>query len=369
MRSVCLTCYVLSQTEQVFASSPPTSMAMPQPPSEPELASYGRCSCHIIYGQHPLPPHLAPADEEGFDWNKCYWGSYPEDPHERKPIRGPLPTSITNRIPLEVYKAVIDILKGNLPALNSCALVCHAWFHCVQDPFYRVLEVHSRSHFDYHVRRTSPFQRFTRILVINFDKGLQPTVLMAVPKVLAQQLRCLIFHSFHSPQGLSGQSYHTTFMMYRRFSSLSHLHLRHFTLRSFEELRRVICAFPALLHLGLEDGKAISNDVPPCSDTCGYAPITHPRIRRVDADLEVGNSTMASLARWMTLSDVFSACTDLTVRCYDDPEEWEAWLGTALQHLGSTLITLDCIIRGSMIGDTGSVFLHVLSQSLILLSN
>ena len=275
-------------------------------------------------------------------------------------------TSITNRIPLEVYKAIIDILKGNHTALRSCALVCHAWSRCIQGPLYWMLEVDSRSHFDYLVRRTSPAQRSTRRLLIIFNEGLQPTVLMAVSKVLAQQLRCLILES---PQGLSGPFYHTTFMMYRRFSSLSHLHLRDFTLRSFEELRRVICALPALLHLELEDGKAISNDAPPCSDTCGYAPVTHPRIRRMDADLEVGNSIMASLARWMALSDVFSACTDLTVRCYDDPEEWEAWLGTALQHLGSTLITLDCIIRGSMIGDTGSVFLHVLSQSLILLSN
>ena len=118
-------------------------MALKEPSPSVDPAPYmgcPHCTRAWEFFPGPLSPEAAPEkNPDGFDWNMYYWGDNSprrEQPAERKTIRRPLPHSITNRIPLEVYEHIIHFLAGMHAPPYSCALVCHAWYHISQKLVY-----------------------------------------------------------------------------------------------------------------------------------------------------------------------------------------------------------------------------------------
>lgn len=90
---------------------------------------------------------------------------------ERAIIR-PLPRSITDRIPAEVYECIIFWLRWDVDDLHSCTLVCRAWYHHSQCLLYYHVDIRCRRDYNATVKHTmrSPrarkYMAFTRILSI-----------------------------------------------------------------------------------------------------------------------------------------------------------------------------------------------------------
>lgn len=66
----------------------------------------------------------------------------------RNPIARPLLQSITNRIPPELIKCILDCLLRETRDLYNCALVCHAWHHHSQRLVYSHVVIKSRAAYD-----------------------------------------------------------------------------------------------------------------------------------------------------------------------------------------------------------------------------
>ncbi|EPT02292.1 hypothetical protein FOMPIDRAFT_160398 [Fomitopsis schrenkii] len=93
------------------------------------LHSFGRI--------RPLPSDAVLAvDPDGIDWNYHYWGYSLGSRSKRRTIVRPLPRSITNRIPLELFEHILDFLRWHTLDLYNCTLVCSAWHRYSQRLLY-----------------------------------------------------------------------------------------------------------------------------------------------------------------------------------------------------------------------------------------
>ncbi|EPT02295.1 hypothetical protein FOMPIDRAFT_1047990 [Fomitopsis schrenkii] len=67
-----------------------------------------------LYRLSPLPSDgVLAVDPDGINWNDCYWGykHWGGNRSERRMIVRPLPRSITDRIPLELFEHILDFLR------------------------------------------------------------------------------------------------------------------------------------------------------------------------------------------------------------------------------------------------------------------
>ena len=339
-------------------------MTLEEPSASIHLAPHTGCP-HCAWAGEGFPSLLsseaAPAkDPGGFDWNKYYWGTdWPKNqPAERKTIRRPLPHSITNRIPLEVYEHIIHFLAGHRRSLYFCALVHRAWYHLSQKLLYPMVKISQQSHFDAVVRNRCTSSSVTRALYLDLDEdsmtsskhGIK-TLPMVASKELVHQLQCLLIQSFKVP-------YNRNIAMFMsRFSRLSHLSLWSFTLYSFEDLRRIICALPGLLDLTLSNGDAASGS-PSHHEGPGFTPRNSPRLRKISLR-QMKSGIMAPFSQWLASTDVCSTCTELVIDFgHLASDDWSTWVPRVLEHIGCTLESLEYDYHRdfSNIGTLSSVF-------------
>ena len=339
-------------------------MALQEPSASVHLAPYMGCPyCTTFWEEFPDPlsPEAAPEKEpDGFDWNMYYWGTdwVEEQPAERKTIKRPLPHYITDRIPFEVYEHIIHFLAGYQRSLYSCALVHPAWYHLSQKLLYPRVKISQQSHFDAVVRNQCSSSSATQALSLDLFDFSKPsinhgmkTLPMVASKRWAHQLQCLSIYSFQVPYNGN----FTKFMS--RFSQLSHLKLWSFTLYSFEDLRRIICALPGLLDLTLSNGDAASGS-PSHHAGPGFTPRNSPRLRKVSL-LSMDSGIMAPFSQWLASTDICRTCTVLRIFIgHDAQENWTTYLPPVLEHIGCTLKSLDYSYNGdfSNTGTSSSIF-------------
>ncbi|TFY69762.1 hypothetical protein EVJ58_g252 [Rhodofomes roseus] len=181
-----------------------------------------------------------------------------DNDHDVETIRrNPLPPELSSRIPLEVVECIIDYMGH--PTLFAAALVCRAWHHRALRNLYSSVEIATRGNYESLLEqfRTSPRvkQRLARAhkLVIGSYRSKEEDshFLATLPLTLAHALPALRILSIN---GLLRPAMHLTF--YRALHHLKHivsLSLSLVTLSNTIELQRVVCAFPHLEHLALED--------------------------------------------------------------------------------------------------------------------
>ena len=340
-------------------------MTLEEPSASIHLAPYTGCP-HCTRARErfprPLPSKAAPEKEpDGFDWNMYYWGDDSprrEQPAERKTIRCPLPHSITNRIPPEVYEHIIHFLAGYQGSLYSCALVHRAWYHLSQKLLYPMVKISQQSHFDAVVRNRCTSSSVTRALYLDLNEysttsskhGIK-TLPMVASKELVHQLQCLRIGGLNVP-------YNRNIAMFMsRFSRLSHLDLLSFRLYSFEDLRRIICALPGLLDLTLSNGDAASG-YPSHHYGTGFTPRNSPCLRKISL-IGMQSRIMAPFSQWLASTDVCSTCTELVIDFgHLASEDWSTYLPPVLEHIGCTLESLeyDYHMAFSKIGTLSSLF-------------
>ena len=340
-------------------------MNLEEPPASVDLVPYTGCPHCSEEWKEEFPPPLyywaaLKKEPDGFNWNKCYWGSDSEfdQPAERWTIRRPLPHTITRRIPLEVYEHIIHFLAGYQGSLYSCALVHRAWYHISQKLLYLRVIISQQDRFSAFVRNWCSYSSDTRALNLDLEerfkmssKHVMKTLPMVASKELVHHLPCLSIDSFKTPYNRNM----TMFMS--RFSRLSHLNLSSFRLYSFEDLRRIICALPSLLDLTLSDGDAVSG-YPSLHDGARFTPRNSPRLRKISLTF-IKSGIMVPFSQWLASTDVCSTCTELEVLIGSEPsEDWVTYLSPILEHIGCTLQSLHCSYDGdsSVFGTPSSVF-------------
>ena len=331
-------------------------MALEEPPASVDLAPYTGCPHCSEEEKFPGPLLFEAAPEKNpdeFDWNKYYWGTdwQPEQPAERKTTKCPLPHSITDRIPLEVYEHIIHFLRGHQESLYFCTLVHRSWYHLAQQLLYFRPKISKQAHFNAVVRKSCSFSTSTRALHLNGREPSTKTLPMVASKRLVHQLQCLSIYYFQVPYNGN----FTKFMS--RFSQLSHLTLDSFRLYSFGDLRRIICALPGLLDLTLSNGDAASGS-PSHHAGPGFTPRNSPRLRKVSL-LSMQSGIMAPFSQWLSSADICRTCTELEISIGEDPsQDWATYISPILEHIGCTLQRLDYDHDGcfSDIGTSSSIF-------------
>ena len=331
----------------------PVSMALEEPPASVDLAPYTGCPHCSEEEKFPGPLLFEAAPEKNpdeFDWNKYYWGTdwQPEQPAERKTTKCPLPHSITDRIPLEVYEHIIHFLRGHQESLYFCTLVHRSWYHLAQQLLYFRPKISKQAHFNAVVRKSCSFSTSTRALHLNGREPSTKTLPMVASKRLVHQLQCLSFYIFKVP-------YHCNFTRFMsRFSQLSHLDLHVFTLYSCGDLCRIICALPSLLYLELFRGNTVSQSIPHHNGPT-ITSRNHPHLRKLSLSL-LNKRIMAPFSQWITSTDVFSTCTELGI--WIGSEDWAMCIRPILERIGCTLKSFECRYHGgfSNIGTSFSVF-------------
>ena len=318
----------------------------PQASAPIELTFHGECPhCSNPYETFPAPllryaAHVE--NSEWFDWNLYYWGTdnWLDQPAERKTIRCPLPRSITNRIPLELYEHIIHFLRGHRRPLYFCTLVCVAWYHLAQRPLYTSVMIYRQVHLDTLVYKQRSLHNLTTRHVSAWpmasERSMSPflkTLPIAASNGLAHQLQCISLTYFQAP-------YNRNIAMFMsRFSQLSHLKLVNFRLYSSEDLRRIICALPSLLDLSLLGGDIVSETIASHDGGSTFTPRNHPFLRKISLG-QMGRNIIIPFSRWIASTPVFSTCTILAIMT--DPRDCVTWIRPILQKLGGTIVSLRC---------------------------
>lgn len=323
---------------QGFAADMPRPL--PTLPAEPwHYTGCPHCGTYANNQISPLPVDIAPAvNPDALDWNDYYWGyiGYDGEREQRRTIARPLPPSITDRIPLELYAHVLSFLRWDTQDLYNCALVCRAWHHYSQLLLKLRVVIRDRAAYDAIIHtflKSEQYLARTRMLVVEQRGLFYPAPRMqysSLPLVLGKSMcgvRCLQWAGSIRPP------YHSSFIhSFSCFSSVIHLTLSAFTLLSFTDLRRMICGLTSLRELDLEDGKVVSivgaTNLPPV-----FPPVTAPRLRRVNLD-SLEDSLVSKLAQWMSSTEICCGCTNtlsLTV-AQEDPA-----CGELLRKLGPSM--------------------------------
>lgn len=330
----------------------------PIPVSAIPIAAVGCLACQeeeIRRGSvrlRPLPPDAGlPQDPDGFDWNDYYWGSniyHRSHSDKQRTIVRPLPRTIADRIPFEVFEQVLIILRydGPLPGLYRCALVCRQWAHCALHLLYSCsIHIRDRAGYDALVqsvsrgalsRRYSSQTRslyFTNRFLASGFSYTQPSdghnpqepSLLSKSDDLRSALRGRYFHTIPLRLGRLMLNleclhishitppYHPQFIRsMSHFTHLVHLTLGSFTLCCFGDLRRMICGFPRLRRLDLLSEAKLSTytGIPAMLQEgpgCNLPRITELRLEHVDQSL------LSPLGAWIATTNVCEHAVHLSL--------------------------------------------------------
>ena len=297
----------------------------------------------------PLPPSAGlPKDPDGFDWNEYYWGSnvyHRSHSHKQRTVIRPLPRTITDRIPIEVFEKVLTVMRydGRLPGLYRCALVCRDWAHCALRLLYSCrVHIRNRAGYDALVRsasrgalsrqyssRTRSLFLVDRFLASRFshdghdprEPSLRAQGDDARPSVQGQyfhtiplrlgtlmpDLECLHISHIWPP-------YHPQFIQcMSQFTNLIHLTLGRFTLHCFGDLRRIICGLPKLRRLDLLSDALLSTSAR-MGEMLGITGPGYRLPRITELRLEhVDQSLLTPLGAWIAATDVCEQVVHLSL--------------------------------------------------------
>lgn len=132
--------------------------------------------------------------------------------------------------------------------LAKCALICQDWHRIANPPLYRQIAVFGTKQFTLladTLRRVESLRSRIRALWIHdmtSTKGVSPGFLR--PAEYPPNLEQLFIFGLH--KRMTNIFPNNIWPCLSRFLSLRHFHLHQLRLRSFDELRRIICAIPAL---------------------------------------------------------------------------------------------------------------------------
>lgn len=335
--------------------------------------------CEVMQAYESWQEHLlplsqdvtTPEDPDGIDWNDVYWGYdyWGDDRDQRRRIVRPLPRCITDRIPLELYEHIIGFLRWETQELRSCALVCRAWYHEAQAFLFTSIFIRDRQDYDalasYHNRHSKArsanqnyLSRTRSLTVCSGSKGngqskdppREPYV-QAVPLVLGGDMRtslqCLEFRGcLNLPP--HRDTHKRFFTHISRFTQLIHLELNHFVLHWFGHLCEAICALPGLRELELVRG-SLSTGGSTAVTLAGVAGRTSaPRstvgVVRLRLE-ELGQSLLASLATWISTTDICTHLTHLSLLTKDSGDK--PCIESVMDKLGPSLTNLTYYMRST----------------------
>lgn len=345
-----------------------------------EMDTYASCPlCEVAQEYDSWQEQLAPLpqvvtisdDTNGIDWNDYYWGYdyWGDDRDKRRSIVRPLPRYITDRIPLELFEHIIGFLRWETQELCSCALVCRAWYHEAQALLFTSVFIRDRQDYEglasYHRRHlklgsASPsyLSRTRSLTVCGTGKGkghdsdsTRDSYIQAIPLVLGwamrSNLQCLEFRScLNLPPHRDNHKRFFTHMS--RFIELVHLELNDFTFHWFSHLCEMICALPRLRELELVRG-SLSSGASTVVTRAGTA-------RRISASQatrgivrlrleELGQSLLASLATWISTTDICEQPTHLCLLTKDSGDK--PCIESVMDKLGPSLTNLTYYMRST----------------------
>ncbi|KAH9926810.1 uncharacterized protein B0H18DRAFT_1005691 [Fomitopsis serialis] len=206
----------------------------------------------------PCPGTLRPRLQRIFLYTQPDGGS--EDAGSNCVAHSPhdfLSLTLCGRIPLDVFVYIIGHMDRS--ALPTAALVCWAWHRCALRSLYATVELNSRASYDLLVEQFRTSSRVkqrltaTRILVVDsYDtkQGSAP-FLDALPAVFVNTLPMLRVLDIR--QALRPVMHQTFYIALHQFKHLVSLRVSAVTLRSTDQLQRIVNAFPQLEALALSN--------------------------------------------------------------------------------------------------------------------
>ena len=169
----------------------------------------------------------------------------------------PLPLTLINRLPIEIMEHILDDASHDIQTLHACSLVCTAWrSYLIHSPYEQIV-LHSgpQLHILVCAARNHPTVRDrlapvrSIILQQHGERGLG--FAHVFPLMLSPYLHQVERLSFDN---CTLQPLHKSFFsMLRQLKHVKRLQLSTSSLRNFADFRRVVCAFPQLEELDIEE--------------------------------------------------------------------------------------------------------------------
>ncbi|KAH9931423.1 uncharacterized protein B0H18DRAFT_952636 [Fomitopsis serialis] len=310
------------------------------------------------------------ADEQSDEKSSYVW--VVEDHRDKRVCRpwwnarfqGTLPLALSARIPLEVFRLVVDEMYP--PTLTVAALVCAAWHPRAMHNLYHTVEIRSRTSYNllfkqcYASPRVKQWLASTCKLVADGERDAYSDmheddleaqekgkgehgsvesprrrnksqsdnhVLPALPFALAglmPRVRILYICS------AGFRFIHTDFFLaLSRFESVKSLTLDYCRLNNVTHLRRIVSAFPQLTDFTMNVDFAREGAASYAGTSLFRAP-SHMRLRYLDVTVE--DKCMAMFLDWMTHSGLCNSLADLSI--------WSGQRSMALTSLNQLLETV-----------------------------
>lgn len=270
----------------------------------------------------PLHPEVSGAtDLSRIDWHDYYWGYSHESRALRRDILLPLPSAISDRIPLELIENILDFLC-DIRDLYNCTLVCRAWYHHTRTLLYSRIEIRGRKPYEalaqLSLRCAQTRQCLSLTHTLYFAQAVDAdrrshsgeNYYQTLPLVFGgslPNLQTLIFRNCLSPP------YHSSFVIsLTRFTEVAHLNLDTFTVSSYIDLLRIILSLPQLRALLLVRGRAASEQCPPFNGLPPIFAARRPAPRLIKLRLDALHpSLLLPLVSWLVSSGVCKTLTCL----------------------------------------------------------
>ena len=170
-----------------------------------------------------------------------------------------LPLDLTSRIPTELILQILSEAEDDNATLCSCLRVCHAWYTLLIDHLYEPIHLRGSLQLDKltSAARAHPAvrARLAKTRTVTLARRTRPESRFArvFPLVLGPYLRSVAHLAFRG--SLLKPLHPSFFAALPQLAGVSHLELVKFSLGSFLELQRVVCAFPLLEELHLAESR------------------------------------------------------------------------------------------------------------------
>ncbi|KAH9931435.1 uncharacterized protein B0H18DRAFT_1116249 [Fomitopsis serialis] len=254
-------------------------------------------------------------------------------------FQGTLPLTLSARIPLEVFRLVIE--KMDRTELIVAALVCTAWHSRAMHNLYHTVEIRSRTSYNLLFKQCYPSPRVKQWLASTYklvvyegdddvDNGLR--FLQALPSALASLTPRV--RTVHIRLGRLRFIRIDFFLALSRFKSVNSLTLQECHLNNITQLWRIVSAFPQLTDLTMMHLEFDQRGAASYAETSLFRPPSHIRLRRLHVGLD--DEPMVMFLDRMAHSDLCTPLADLTIWS-NDPSMALTPLDQLLETAGASL--------------------------------
>ena len=262
-----------------------------------------------------------------------YWGDvFGYRDGMRRSVLSPLAPLIANRIPQEIFDHIIDQLAGQASDLVSCALVCRSWNYRSTALLCTRVELNCARHFDnlanaaLREQRVRRYLSGTRHLSMKYRSVAprEPRAVYIFPSVMRIRDSLVFSRCTWAP------IHPSVLLLLPQFATVPRVKLHTVKLQNFSDFRRVICAFPRLGQLTIEQCSLKHYNPIHLS----HAPSTSPvlvhlcRLKLLRNDVQL----LANLTQWFRILGRVDALRELA-------------LTESLRNTGFDLDALDHILR------------------------